>query len=134
MGRRKRDGNHSSPKNKVVQDLEQNEENGNPDPNSNKTKINYTKEPNKEHKTIQKEEILQVINKNFIEMLLDMVNQNVQETLKKFQDNKTQEYQKTQKQTNEIIEALNKHQTETKITISREINELRAKIDNIKKK
>jgi chromosome segregation ATPase len=28
--------------------------------------------------------------------------------------------------------ALNKHQTETKITISREINELRAKIDNIK--
>jgi hypothetical protein len=28
MGRRKRDGNHSSPKNKVVRDLEQNEENG----------------------------------------------------------------------------------------------------------
>jgi hypothetical protein len=35
-----------------------------------------------------KEEILQVINENFIEMLLDMVNQNVQEALKKFQDNK----------------------------------------------
>jgi hypothetical protein len=34
-------------KNKVVQDLEQNEENGYPDPDSNKTKINYTKEPNK---------------------------------------------------------------------------------------
>jgi hypothetical protein len=32
MGRRKRDRNHSSPKNKVVQDLEQNEENGYPDP------------------------------------------------------------------------------------------------------
>jgi chromosome segregation ATPase len=61
-----------------------------------------------------------------------MVNQNVQEALKKFQDNKTQEYQKTQKQINEIIGALSKHQTETKITISREINELRAKIDNIK--
>jgi hypothetical protein len=28
MGRRKRDGNHSPTKNKVVQDLEQNEENG----------------------------------------------------------------------------------------------------------
>jgi hypothetical protein len=28
MERRKRDGNHSSPKNNVVQDLEQNEENG----------------------------------------------------------------------------------------------------------
>jgi hypothetical protein len=35
MGRRKREGNHSSPKNKVVQDLEQNEENGYPDPDSN---------------------------------------------------------------------------------------------------
>jgi uncharacterized protein YicC (UPF0701 family) len=61
-----------------------------------------------------------------------MVNQNIQEALKKFQDDKTQEYQKTQKQINEIVEALNKYQTETKITISREINELRAKIDNIK--
>jgi hypothetical protein len=30
MGRRKRDGNHSSPKNKVVLDLERNEENGYP--------------------------------------------------------------------------------------------------------
>jgi predicted component of type VI protein secretion system len=67
-------------------------------------------------------------------MLLDMVNQNVQEALKKLQDNKTQEYVKTQKQINKIIGALNKHQTETKITISREIKELRAKIDNIKKK
>jgi chromosome segregation ATPase len=61
-----------------------------------------------------------------------MINQNIQEALKKFQDSKTQEYEKTQKQMNEIIGALNKHQTETKITTSREINELRAKIDNIK--
>jgi chromosome segregation ATPase len=65
-------------------------------------------------------------------MLLDMVNQNIQEALKKFQDNKTKEYEKTQKQINEIIGALNKHQTETELTINREINELRAKIDNIK--
>jgi hypothetical protein len=36
MGRRKRDGNHSPSKNKVVQDLEQNEENGYSDPDSNK--------------------------------------------------------------------------------------------------
>jgi hypothetical protein len=77
MGRQKRDGNHSSPKNKLVQDSEQNEENGYPDPDSNKAKINYTKEPNEAHKNILKEEILQVINENFIEMLLDMVNQNV---------------------------------------------------------
>jgi hypothetical protein len=123
-GRRKRDGNHSPPKTKVVQDLERND--------SNKTKINYTKEPNKHHKNTLKEEILQVINENFIEMLLDMVNKNVQEALKKFQDNKTQEYEKTQKQINEITGVLNKHQTETKITISRERTELRANIDNIK--
>jgi hypothetical protein len=110
MGRRKRDGNHSRPKNKVVQDLEQNEENGYPDPDSNKTKINYTKEPNEEHKTTLKEEILQVINENFIEMLVDTVKQDIQEALKKFQEDKTQEYQKTQKQINEIVEALNKHQ------------------------
>jgi hypothetical protein len=89
MGRRKRDGNNSPPpKGKVVQDLEWIEENGYPDPDSNKTKINYTKEPNEDHKNTQKEEILQVINENFIEMLLNMVNRNVQEALKKFQDNK----------------------------------------------
>jgi hypothetical protein len=61
-------------------------------------------------------------------MLLHMVNWCVQGALKKFQDNKTQEYQKTQKKINEIIGA----QTETKITINREKSELRAKIDNIK--
>jgi hypothetical protein len=49
-------------------------------------------------------------------MLLDMVNQNVQEALKKFQKDKNKQYEKTQKQTNEIIEALNKWQTETEIT------------------
>jgi hypothetical protein len=35
-----------------------------------------------------KEEILQIIPENFMELLLDMVNQNVQEALKKFQDTK----------------------------------------------
>jgi hypothetical protein len=51
-------------------------------------KINFAKEPNEAHKNTLKEEILQIINENFIEMILDMVNQNVQETIKKFQDNK----------------------------------------------
>jgi hypothetical protein len=68
MGIRKREGNHSPCKNKVVQDLEQNEENRCPDPDFNKTKINYTKEPNEAHKNTWKKEILQVINENFIEM------------------------------------------------------------------
>jgi DNA-binding protein YbaB len=33
-----------------------------------------------------------------MEMLLDMVNQNIQEALKKFQDTKNKECEKTQKQ------------------------------------
>jgi hypothetical protein len=52
-------------------------------------------------------------------MLLDMVNKNIQEALKKFQYNKNKEYEETQKQINEIIGALNKHQTETEYTISK---------------
>jgi hypothetical protein len=54
-----------------------------------------------------KEEILQVISENFMEMMLDTGNQNIQETLKKFQDTKIKEYEKTQKQTNELIGAHN---------------------------
>jgi hypothetical protein len=91
------------PQNKLVQDSEANEENGYPDPDSSKTKINYTKEPNKAHKNTLKEEILQVINENFIAMLLDMVNQNIQEAVRKFQDNKNKEYEKTQKKLNHRI-------------------------------
>jgi hypothetical protein len=58
-------------------------------------KINYAKEPNEAHKNNLKEEILQVL-ENFIEMILDMVNQNVQDTLKKFQENKNREFEKVQ--------------------------------------
>jgi hypothetical protein len=46
IGRHKKDGNHSSlpkKKKKLVQEPEGNEENGYPDSDSNKTKINYTK-------------------------------------------------------------------------------------------
>jgi hypothetical protein len=67
-----------------------------------------------------------------MEMLLDTVNQNVQEALKKLQDNKSKEYKKTQKQISELIGALNKHQSETENTKNRDINELKMKIDNIK--
>jgi hypothetical protein len=59
MGRWKRDENNSPHKNKVIQDLEQNEENRYPDPDSNKTKINNTKEHNEAHKNTLKGEILQ---------------------------------------------------------------------------
>jgi hypothetical protein len=53
-----------------------------------KTKVNNTKEPNDAQKNSIKEEILQVITENFMEMLLDMVKIKVQQALKKFQDTK----------------------------------------------
>jgi hypothetical protein len=62
-------------------------------------------------------------------MILDMVKQNVQETLKKFEDNKSREFEKAQEEIKETIEALYKHQSETKNMINKEINELRTKID-----
>jgi hypothetical protein len=40
------DGNYSPPKSNLIQDSEGNEENRHPVLNSNKTKINNTKEPN----------------------------------------------------------------------------------------
>jgi uncharacterized protein YaaN involved in tellurite resistance len=61
--------------------------------------------------------LLQVITENFMDMILDMVNQNIQEVFKKFQDTKNKQYKKTQKQINELIEALNKYQSETENTI-----------------
>jgi gas vesicle protein len=112
MRRWKKQGNQFLPSKNLVQKTEGNEENS--DPDSIKTKINSSKEPNEDHKNNLKEEILQVINENFIEMILDMVNQDVQETLKKFQDNKNREFEKAQEDIKETIEALYKHQSETK--------------------
>jgi hypothetical protein len=43
-----------------------------------------------------------------------MVSQNVQETLKKLQDNKNREFEKAQEQIKETIEVLYNHQSETK--------------------
>jgi hypothetical protein len=87
MGRWKKDRNYSPLKYKLIQGSQGNKENGYSVPHSNITKINYAKEPNETHKNTLKEEILQVIMENFMEILLDMVNQNIQEALKKFQDN-----------------------------------------------
>jgi hypothetical protein len=60
------------------------------------------------------------ITENFMENILDAVNQNVQDALKKFQDTKNKEHEKTQKQINELRGALNIHQSERENTISRE--------------
>jgi hypothetical protein len=54
--------------------------------------------------------------------ILDMVNQHVQDALKKFQDTKNKEQEMTQKQIRELREDLNKHQSETKDTIKRCMN------------
>jgi hypothetical protein len=91
------DGNHSPPQNNLIQDSEGNEENGYSVQDYKKTKIDYPKEKSEAHKDDLKEEILQVITENCTEMLLDLVNQNIQEALKKFQDTKNKEYEKTQK-------------------------------------
>jgi hypothetical protein len=86
-----------------------NEENEYPIPDSNKAKINDSKESSNAHKNTQKEKILQVLTENFIEMILDMVNQNIQDGLKKLPDTKNKEYRKKQKQINELTGTLNKH-------------------------
>jgi hypothetical protein len=71
MGRRKKERNHFPPNNKLVQEPEGNEDIRYPDPDSNKTKINYAKGPNEAQKKTLKEEILQVISENFIEMIVE---------------------------------------------------------------
>jgi hypothetical protein len=52
MGRRKKEGNQFPPSDELVQEPEGNEENRYSDPDPNKTKINYVKEPNEAQKTI----------------------------------------------------------------------------------
>jgi chromosome segregation ATPase len=132
MGRQQKQGYQFPQSKKLVQEPEGNEKNRNSDPDSNKMRINYAKGPNEAHKNNLKEDILQVLNENFIGMILDRVNQNVQETLKKFQHNKNREFEKTKEEIKETIEALYKHQSETENMKKKQINELRKKIDNIK--
>jgi cell division ATPase FtsA len=64
-----------------------NEENGYPVPDLN-TMINVTKEPTDIHIKALKEEILKDIIKKYMENILEMVNQKIQDALKKFQNTK----------------------------------------------
>jgi hypothetical protein len=59
-------------------------------------------------------ETLEEISEKFMEKILDLVYQNIQDALKKFQDSKNKEHEKTQKQINELRKDFNKHQSETK--------------------
>jgi hypothetical protein len=91
MGR-KRDGNHSPQKNNSIQDLVGNEVSGYTFPDLNKTMINVIKEPSNIH--------IQSLKKKFMEKILDMVNQNVQDAFKKFQDTKNNMRRHRNKQRN----------------------------------
>jgi 5-methylcytosine-specific restriction endonuclease McrBC regulatory subunit McrC len=77
------------------------------------------------HKTILKEESLQVINENFRDVSRHGQPKCTGGTQEIPRGQKYKENEKTQKQINEIIETLNKCQTETETTTNREINELR---------
>jgi uncharacterized protein involved in exopolysaccharide biosynthesis len=61
------------------------------------------------------------ISHKFMEKILEMVNQNIQDALKKLQDTKNKEHEKTQKQINELREDFNKHQSETKDTTKKRV-------------
>jgi hypothetical protein len=61
-----------------------------------------------------------------------MVNQKVQNALKKSQDTKNKEHEKIQKQINELRYDFNKHQSETKDTIKN--RQIQIKEDNTKYK
>jgi hypothetical protein len=121
MGRRRRDGIHYPQKknNNSIQDSEGNEDNGYTVPDLNKTMINVTKEPSDTHKKTLKEELWKEITEKILKKILDIFNQNVQDALKKFQDTKNKEHEKTQKQISELREDFNKHQSETKDTIKK---------------
>jgi hypothetical protein len=92
-----------------MQDSVGNEENEYPVPDLNKTIINVTKEPSEIHIKTLKENILEDMTEKFIEKTLDVVNQNVQDAFKKFEDTKNKEHEKTQKQIKELREEFNKH-------------------------
>jgi tRNA A37 threonylcarbamoyltransferase TsaD len=84
MGRR-RDVNHSPPPKKKIQysihwEMEKIDTQF---LTSKKTKINVTKVPSDAHK--KKKNLKEEISKKFMEKILDMVSQNVQNALKKFQ-------------------------------------------------
>jgi ABC-type transporter Mla subunit MlaD len=109
-------------KKNLIQDSEGNEESRYPAPKPNKTMINDTMELSDTHKNTLKEEILEDITKKFMKKILNMVKQNIQDALKKFQDTKNKEHEKTHKQINELRATLNNHQSETENTIGREMN------------
>jgi hypothetical protein len=61
MGRRRRDGNYTPQENNSIEDSVANEENGYPDPDPNKTKINLTMDSIKAHIKTLREKFMEKI-------------------------------------------------------------------------
>jgi hypothetical protein len=78
-----------------MEDLVGNEENGYPVTDTNKTMKYVTNKPSDTNQKIIKEEIIEEITEKLMKKTLDMVNQKVQDTLKKFQDTTNEELEKT---------------------------------------
>jgi hypothetical protein len=62
---------------------------------------------------------MEEITENLMEKLQDVVNQKVQDALKKYQDTTNKKLDKTQKQLNELRENFDKLHSETKKTIKK---------------
>jgi hypothetical protein len=126
MGKRRRQGNYTPQKNNnSTENLVGNEENGYPGPDPKKTMIDVSKELSDSHKKSIKEDIMEETTEILTEKLCNMVNQKIQDALKKYQDIINKNLEKTQKQLNEFREDLNKHQSETKETVNKEIHEIK---------
>jgi cell division ATPase FtsA len=87
MGRRRRPGNLTPQKtNNSIEELMGNEESEYLVPDPKRTMINITSELSDAHKKSLKEEIMDEITEKLMEKLQDIVNQKVQDALKKYQD------------------------------------------------
>jgi hypothetical protein len=73
-------------------------------------------EPSDTHIKTLKKEILEDITEKFMEEILDIINQNILDALRKFQNSKNKEHEKTQEQIKELREDFNEHQSEIKDT------------------
>jgi hypothetical protein len=101
------------------------EENEHPVPDPNRTMINITNELSDTDKKCLKEEIMDEIYEKLMEKLQDMFNQKLQDVLKKYQDTTNKKLEKTQKKLNELRKDFNKHQSDKKEPIKKEIHEIR---------
>jgi uncharacterized protein YdiU (UPF0061 family) len=98
MGRKKSDGNHSPPQNKLVPGFRGKWRKWIPSSRHQQNKDRLSQGTQQSPQEHPERWNLQEIAEKLMEMLWDKVNQNVEEALKKFQDNKNKECEKTQKQ------------------------------------